>query len=65
MDASSCLERCSKRLEGLKVQVNEGEEDSWAELSSPFGHKESWIQMACQLATYREQLELHVLVSFR
>jgi hypothetical protein len=61
----SLSERMLKSLEGLKVQAGAGKRRLFCRAVKSVWSQEELKDMASQLATYREQIELHVLVSLR
>jgi hypothetical protein len=54
-----------RRLENLKVQNGAGRRTIFGRALKSVWSQRDLDEMARQLASYRQQLELHVLVSFR
>jgi hypothetical protein len=61
----SLSETMLEGLEGLKVQDGAGKISLFGRAVKSVWSRSELKEMALQLATYREQLELHVLVSLR
>jgi molecular chaperone GrpE (heat shock protein) len=58
-------EKMLRRLENLKVQNGAGRRTIFGRALKSVWSQRDLDEMARQLASYRQQLELHVLVSFR